>query len=323
MPPSDLDKFTRTALRDGQPCNAVTPGLAIVLYTDAELSTATAAAADVLEAYLAFVPSGSIAATFAFGDDEYSDGLVAFDQRRRLQLVHDLRNGPPMVDDDGWDFVLMGSLDGQASGHGVRFRGTTVPDPEDFPNETSMLRLELPWNLLDTVDVDTVVGFVHDVARAFPFCTGHAGLSFVNTVVFEPQARAEIAKLQPRLLGFDCAYDWMYVYMGGHVAPAHWIQLLDPRGIEGLGGREALATALPDCRLTDLPNGLAIRAAKFPPVGDVNRKAPDLGRLPALAKALAPLAYDEPGEVGLGDESRGQAYLERFDALASGPWDNG
>lgn len=322
MPPANLDIFARDALREGQACKAVVPGLAIVLYTDAELSIATAAAADVLEAYLNFVPPGAIAATYAFGDDEYSDGLVPFDQRRRLQLLHDLRNGPPMIDDDGYDFVLFGTLDGQASGHGVRFRGTTVPDPDDFPNETSMLRLELPWNVLETVELETFVEFVHAVARAFPFCTGHAGLSFVNTVVFEAPAREEIAKLQPRLLGFDCAYDWMYVYMGGHVAPAHWIQLLDPRAIEGLGGRNALVEGLAECVCTDLQNGLAIRAARYPPVGDVNRKALDIGRLPALARALAPMAYSEAGEVGLGDEQRGQAYLERFNKLTSRPWDN-
>jgi hypothetical protein len=322
MPSADLDAFSRTTLRNGKPCTTVTPGLAVVLYTDVALSTATAAAADVLEAYLDFVPAHALAATFVFGDDAHGDALLPFDAQRRQQLLHDLRDGPPCVDDEGWDFVLTGALDGQASGHGVRFRGTTVPDPEDYPDETSLLRLELPWNLLDTVDVEAVVDFIHRVARLFPFCTGHAGFSFHNTVVFEAQARAEVATLVPQLLGFDSAYDWMSVYMGGHAAPAHWVQLLDTRSVERLGGRARLAAALPKCRLTDLPNGLMIRAAKLPPVGDTTRGAADLGRLPALARALAPLAYDDPSEVGLGDEAAGNAYLRRFDSLEPGAWNN-
>lgn len=331
MPPKNLQGFTRKAFYSGEELDAVGPGLAIVLYTDVELPVATAAAADVLEAYLSFVKADAIAAMFAFGDDEYSDGLVPFDARRRMQLLHDLRNGPPMVDDDGYDFVLSGTPDGQAGDYGVRFRGTTVPDPDDYPDETSLLRLELPWNLLDEVEVGVLVEFVQRVANLFPFCAGHVGLSFINTVVFEAQARGEIAKMVPRLLGLDCAYDWMYMFMRGKAPPAHWIQLLDAQAIEALGGRDTIAERLPECELGDVDHGrwqgrgsgLSIRAAEFPPVGDVNRKAPDIGRLPALAELLKPIAYDDPAEVGLGDETRGEAYLKRFDGVPSGPWNNG
>lgn len=322
MPPKNLESLRRTSIRFKQECTAVQPGLAVLLYTTAELDRATTAAADILEAYLTFVPDGSIKAIYHIGENEYSSGFVPFDAAARNQLLYDLRRGPVLIDEDGYDFVLSATMDGQAGQYGCRFRGTTIPDPDDFPDETSLIRLEFPWDYLDTVDVDIFVGFVKDVAELYPFCTGHAGMSFINTIVYEPAARAEIAKIVPRFLGFDCAYDWTYVYMRGKVPPAHWIQLLDLVTVERLGGENRLKQALQGCEIHDLSQGLLVRGAKYPPVGDVNRLALDIGLLPAVAKVLAPVRYDEPNELGLGSDTAGKAYLRRFDERKSRDWNN-
>jgi hypothetical protein len=324
MPAKTLDFLKRTMIRGREEHLVLRPGLAIQLYTTADLAKAKAEAADVLEAYLEFIPFDAIQAKFDEGFDEYSAGFIPFDAVARGELFHELRHGVIGPDDEGWDFVLSATPDGQAGQYGVRFRGTTFSEPEERPDETTLLRLELPWNLLDHIDVERFVGFIEEIAALFSFCTGHAGHSFINTVAYEAQARPEIAKLVPRFLGFDCAFDWMYGYMRGKVPPTHWIHLLDADTVGRLGGREALATALAGCELRDLPQGaLLVRGANFPPVADVNRLAPDIGLLPTVNAVLAPLRYDQPGDLGLGDDTAGQNYLERFDSRLPMPWDNG
>lgn len=323
MPPRNLGSLRRTRIYDGQEFVAVEPGLAIQLFTTAALEEAARAVADVLEAYLAFVPPGSIRGTFHVGGDEYDSGFVPYGRAEHDRLMAELCSFVTEPDDEIFDFVLCGTEDGQASQYGFRFRGTTVSDPIGYPDDSSLVRLELPWDLLDRIEVTALLDFVRAVADRFPWFTGHVGLSFINTVAYETVARDEIPKLVPRFLGFDTAYDWMRVHMRGKVPPPHWVHLLDDAAIDRLGGAPALRTALSECEVTDLPGGALVRAAKYPPVGDVNRKALDLGQVPRLAQVFAPILYDVPRELGLGKEEVGQAYLERFDGRPAMPWDNG
>lgn len=323
MQSRDLASLKRIRIYDDEEVVVLRAGLAIVMYSTADLGEVTNSAADILDAYLEFASDTALSAIFSGGDDEYGAGFVPFDSARRSRLLHDLRSGPTLVDEDGYDFVLSGTQDGQAGHHGFRFRGTTVPDPDDFPDETSLIRLEFPWKTLDSLDVEEFVSFVQKVGELYPLSTGHAGFSFINTVAYESVARLEIPKLVPRFLGFDCAYDWMYMYMRGKVAPTHWLQLLDFSTVDRLGGRDTLGEELSEARLYELKNGLMIRGAKYPPVGDVNRRALDLGQLPRISRVLAPLCYDDPSELGLGEVEVGEGYLDRFSGRAAQPWDNG
>jgi hypothetical protein len=100
------------------------------------------------------------------------------------------------------------------------------------------------------------------------------------------------------------------------------LNLLDGNLVEALGGEENLLSKLEGCEVKRLESGMLISAAKFPPVVDVNRGGLDIGRLPTVARVLKPIRFDEGLFAGLQDADSGQAWLERFDNLASRDWDN-
>ena len=65
-----------------------------------------------------------------------------------------------------------------------------------------------------------------------------------------------------------------------------------------------------------------IRGAHYPPIGDINRGAPDLGQIPEIARAMKPSradieAFGEP--IARFD---GAAWLARFDERESLDWEN-
>ena len=119
-----------------------------------------------------------------------------FDSLKRHQLFEELRTGPSSPDDEGYRFVLSATPSGgEAGDYGVSFAGTSLALKQYYENITSVLRLEFPWNLLDTVDVERLVGFFARTATIFPFCVGHAGMSFIHTISYVPEARDEVHKL--------------------------------------------------------------------------------------------------------------------------------
>lgn len=323
MPPIDHKKFSRTLSYDGRDVVILRPGIALVLYSHAELPAVMQATANVLLAYLDFVPPDAIAAKYEDGPDEYTPGRwIAFNPATRAALLAELRSGAVSPEDEGYGFVLIAKSDGQAGRYGVKFGGINFAANEDEENETSILRLEFPSNLLDTVDVTSFLDFVVRAAALFPFCCGHAGFSFIYTLAFVPEAREEIDKLLPRFLGFDTGHTSMQLDMRGKSPPAHWLNLLDLDLVRAVGGEEKLRLELDGCEIKHLGSGVLIRAAKFPSVVDVNRGGLDIGRLPVVAWVLKPIRFDEGLFVGLNDADSGQAWLERFDKLAPRDWDN-
>jgi hypothetical protein len=339
MPLADLEKLSRTVSHGGKDISILRPGIALTLYSGADLPTVMRATADVLREYFDFIPAGSIAAIYKQGADEYTPGhWVRFDADERNRLMTELLSETASPQDGGYGFVLSATLDGQAGNYGARFGGIDFTiakeeeedeegdedeDAEGEENGTSVLRLELPWNLLDDVPVDSLIDFIQRAAKNFPFSSGHAGLSFNHTVSFVPEARDWVDKLAPRFLGFDSAHPSMQHELREKTPPAHWLNLLDATLVQALGGEAKLQSELKGAEVKRLGNGVLIRGAKYPPVGDVNRGAPDIGHLPTVARAIKPIRLDEGLLAGLRDAERGKAWLERFDNLKSRDWDNG
>lgn len=326
MPPNNLEKLTRVRTFEGEDIVVLRPGIALTMYSDAEFATVMTAAADVLQAYLDFVPTGAIVASYVPPSGEYApDSFVPFTLPIRRNLLNQLRTGPPSADDEGYGFELTSTSDGQAGDYGVSLGAINfaVSEEGDASNETSLLRLELPWNLLNNLDVSALVDFFQQASRLFPFCSGNAGMSFNYTVGYTTAARDEMQRLLPRFLGFDPAYSTAQLEMRGKSPPAHWLNLLDSNLVAALGGEERLRFELSECEVGSIDGGLLIRAAKYPPVIDVNRQGHDIGLLPVVARVLRPIRFNEAAFTGLSDMEYGQAWLERFDSLAPRDWDNG
>ena len=69
---------------------------------------------------------------------------------------------------------------------------------------------------------------------------------------------------------------------------------------------------------------MLIRGAKLPPIGDINRKAPDLGWLPEVARILKPTRVDVSatylGKAGPSFDAL--KWIARLDDLDPRPWNN-
>jgi hypothetical protein len=279
------------------------------------------AAANVLESYLGFVPPGAVASQFDDSEDEAE--MRVFDADAQRELLHRLRAGPDPDDDENQGVSLFGAADGQADDHGFHFAGIDVEQLPPGDKDTSMLRLELPWNLPAQKGADAVVAFFARVAGLFPFCCGNAGLSFSYSAIATGEAIDALQKLLPRYAGFDSMFGAAYLKMRDKSPPAHWINLLDGHLVAALGGEKVLRSALASCQLQGVGKGLMVRAARVPPVVDVNRQSTDIGRLPDVARAILPVRLDAGMFTPMGNEERGLAWLARFDALTSGDWNNG
>ena len=323
MPHHQLETLSRTISFQGRDVVIVRPGIAFILYSSADLASVMSATAEVLIAYLDYVPPSSVIATFRPGVDEYTPGRwVQFDENVKTQLILDLRSGRWSEEDEGYSFVLSATADGQAGGYGVSFGGIDLSGEMAEETETSLLRLEFPCDLPDSMDMDSLFNFFARTAEMFPYCSGNAGMSFIHTVSWIPEARETICKLLPRFLGFEPSHDSAQLEMRGKCPAAHWLNLLDWDLVSALGGEEKLRSDLDCCEIQRLESGILIRAAKFPPIIDVNRGGRDIGCLPSVARVLSPIRFDEALFAGLGDTESGKAWLERFDNLVSRDWNN-
>ena len=302
----------------------------MVFYTRADYAPLKAAVAQVLDLYLRLVPPGALAAIHDMAPDPQAGSeWRPFDQAERDALFAALAH----TDDDEEDFnvVLSATPDGQAGDHGFAFSGIhfeRLEDDEDDAEEVaeseSVLRLDFPWDLLKSSDPERVVQVFESIARLFPGCSGHAGMSFIHPMTFMPESGDEIAKLARRYLGFDLSHDFVSLGMRGKALTAQWLTLLDEARLAELGGMAAATKALPACELRpQAGGGLLVRASKLPPLADVNRQTPDIGRLPDVARFLRPIRFDDGLLVGMEDADAGLAWLARLDERASLDWHNG
>lgn len=321
MPTNNLDTLTRRYKRHGGELVIVRPVVALTMYSVAPLAAVMSATADALESYLGYVAPGALASQF--DDSEEEAEMLAFDADAQRELLDRLRAGPEPDDDENQGVSLFGTGDGQAGNHGFHFAGIEVEQLKEGDKDASMLRLELPWDLPAQEGPDAVAAFIAQVAGMFPFCCGNAGLSFSYAAVATEEAIETLQKLLPRYAGFDSMFGAAYLKMRDKSPPAHWINLLDGRLIAALGGEKTLHPALAGCELRGIGKGLMIRAARVPPVVDVNWHGTDIGRLPDVARAILPVRLDAGMFTPMGNEERGLAWLARFDALTSGDWNNG
>lgn len=321
--PDKLEILTRHWQDDGYERVIVRPGIALTLYSVEKLGAVMAAAAEALKAYLAFVPPGAIQAIYEPPPDEDSpDAFVPFDSAEAGRLLRQLQAGQPSPEDDYFCFELTGTPDGQAGDYAVSFAGVNTTQLDEDDTETSLLRFELPWTMLDTMDAAELVAFFIRIAALFPYCSGNAGMSFFHSAAFTAVAVDEIQKLLPRYLGFDSIYGAPYMDMRGKAPPAQWINFLGQQLVSKLGGEPALRIQLEGCPLERVGGGLSIRAAKYPPVADVNWQCPDIGLLPLVARTLQPVRLNSGIFTPMPNADSGQRWLVRFDALACGKWDN-
>ena len=268
--------------------------------------------AQALEVYLEFIPDGTLQTYFA------NNGT--YKQYTTRQLNKDLkilRNIP-----EGYEaflFEYSQGVNGEVGTHAAYFYGTLLDLPER-PLETNLLRMEFPHDVLDDVGIERFIDFVVTIANLVPLESGNVGYAMKRSQLYKNDVSPLVNQFLPRYIGFDPSYEDVRDEAKGHTFSAHWINLFGEELTKRLGGQEVIRKALPEADIRQLDHTLLVRGVKLPPIGDVNRRAPDIGCLPDLARLMIPTRLDI---TGFGEPNFDpMPWLARYDKMAAQPWDN-
>lgn len=296
---------------DGDEYLLIRPGITLTGYLDTPLAKTCAAAADLIDLYFSVVPR-TVMRSYYSNNGYYrkiSDRQFKKDMAALRRLPDDYK---------GYRLEYSEGESGQAGTHAIFIKA--LERDEDSPNESSVVRLEFPEDIVTTWGEALFLEFVAQAFQLLPFTSGHVGLAFKRSQVMEDEALEVIERLAPRYIGFDLSDDWLSTNMRGYTMPAHWISVLGPELSARLGGADGLERLAEGAEIRKLSNGTWLRGARLPPAGDVNRGTGDIGLLPKVARALRPTRCPDP-ECSF-DEFDIDEWFARFDDLADQNWDN-
>lgn len=309
-----LETLTIVERYQGEKRVLVRPGVSAVLYSDVSTPRMASSVADAVAEYLAFIKPATLQ-TF-LGNNGYHKPLSDRQIAKDLKI---LRNMP--ADYEDYRLRYSDSATGDAGTHEIYFESYLDSRNEKKKGpETNPFRMEFPFDVLDQAGVEEFIAFLIRIAEMLPFQSGNAGYAFQRDMTHERDAALAVVRLLPRYHGFDPSYAHASLRMKDRTPSAHWINLLNRKMVAKLGGVKAVKAALPAADIREFETGVLIRSAKTPPIGDVNRRSPDIGCLPDTARLLRPLRVELAG-LGLPRTTfDAMAWLARFDTMESKDW---
>ncbi|MFT7774181.1 type VI immunity family protein [Roseateles sp.] len=188
---------------------------------------------------------------------------------------------------------------------------------ESEPLATNFFRLDFDISFIQPDTVDRFVRWYGDLLEKLPFHSSHAGYAYKRLDCSKDKAATGVDRKISRYYGFDPGYEPLRDMMAGRTGNPQWLNAFDMTLVEQLGGEARIAKALPESRLTKLKNGLLVQGAPMPPVGDINRRAPDIGSIPEIARLFKPLRTPVSAFRG---PVNAQEWLARYDELENRPW---
>jgi hypothetical protein len=311
-----LDSLTVVERYQGKERVLVRPGISVFLYCDVRTSEMGPSIAEAVTRYLAFIKPTSLKTYLS--NNGLHKPLSARQVTKDLNL---LRHMP--ADYEDYRLRYTDSVTGDAGTHEIYYLSYLDSHAKDavIPSKLNVLRMEFPFGVLDQVGIEEFIAFLIEIADVLPFQSGNAGYAFQRDMTHPRDAALAVVRLLPRYQGFDPSYTDAALEMKNHTLTAHWINLLNDKMVAKLGGVKAVRAALPTSDIRELKNGVLIRSARLPPVGDVNRQSPDIGCLPDVARLLRPTRVEITG-FGLPRQTfDAMAWLARFDAMPSKNWD--
>src|SRR5574338_221103 len=305
------DRMEKTLQDGGHRTIIVRPGLCCVFYVSKPLRDIARAAAEVLRMFISYIPPNALRSYYA-SNGGYKK-LTPARLSKDISRLSDLPRGyvGQLIDYSGGE-------NGNVGDYALFFQAFELSELVD--GEVGILRLEFPHDFVDSHGAEAFSDFVYEIANMFPFQSGNVGYSFKGSRQRDAFSYAEIFKLLPRYLGFDAWYTDLRYDMAGCAPTAHWMNLLDTVLLQRVGGMAALTKVLPGADIRELKEGVFIRTAQLPPIGDSNRMAKDIGLLPEIARLMKCLRSPARTFVGRGREFDAQAWFARFDDMQSRPW---
>jgi hypothetical protein len=301
--------YIRTSI-SGNDYIVVRPGISLIFFLDEPLEVSCSAVADLIDLFFFTVPRATLRSYLA--KNGYYKPLTDRQITKDLKM---LRNLP--ADYQGYTLSYSEAEFGAAGAYAIDFKAM-APHPI-APDSSNLVRVAFPEDVLDSWGEPRFLQLITDAAQCLPFSSGYAGFAFHRSA-FESESIAEIVRWLPRYLGFDPSEHLGMLWMKGHTYSSQWINLLGPQLTETLGGLETIEAGLAQAEVKPLRNGVWIRGARLPPVGDVNHGADDIGQLPNIARLL--LRVRCPNLRFLYTESDAMEWLARYDELPARGWDN-
>ena len=311
-----VDSLTVQERYQGTERVLVRPGVSLFLYCDERTPKMGPNIAEAVSRYLEFIKPTSLRAYLS------NNGLHKPLANRQVTKDFKLLANMP-ADYEDFRLRYTESLSGDAGTHEIYYISFLDSHDKDsvIPTKLNLLRMEFPFEILDQVGVEEFIAFVIEIAETVPFQSGNAGYAFHLDMTHPEDAADAVVRLLPRYVGFDSSYEFATLYMKDCTPSAHWINLLSEEMVGRIGGVKAVRDALPTSDIRVLKNGVLIRSARLPPIGDVNRQSPDIGCLPDVARLLRPTRIELEG-LGMPSEIfDSMAWLARFDTMPSKNWD--
>lgn len=291
------------------------PGVSFTFYCDESLHTLSPRVAQALNVFSSWVGDNTLQ-TF-FNSEGFARPLSASQRARdlaNLQQVPDQQHAIIIEyssDVEGWvgDFGF--------SYHGADFSHYLYED-----NRANYLRLDFPANAISLFGMDELLALFSEIAQILSANFANGGFTFQRSSATQGDSTRKINRFLPRFVGFDPGYKDVMDDMRGRTFTAHWVNYIGGNLIAGMGGQSHILQVLKDAECRQAGQGVFIRGCRFPPVGDINRQARDIGQIPAVSRLLQQrradiTAFGEP--TGKFD---GSAWMARLDSLPCQPWDN-
>jgi hypothetical protein len=150
---------------------------------------------------------------------------------------------------------------------------------------------------------------------AFRHASAGYGFNMVWGREWEQEAMPRVMAAGRRYLALDVRDRGLEQQLLDQVKGPAWLTYLGPDLLERVGGKKAVDALPKEVGRVTVGEGMVFRAGKEPPVGDVNRRARDLGPLRAVARLLRPVrveAWDMADFFEI-DEDEANAWFERLD----------
>lgn len=307
LPDELIEKLTSrvTVPRTGTTHVVVRPGLGLAMYYGQPLHQIAPAVDRMVQAYLDFIPKGSI--TALGGTSQWG----AFSPARLQRQLKQLRS--KAVDYTNID-LDSGSLLASAGPYGWHLDGGNLSNVEVRPNNANVCIHEFPHDEIERVGSQQMVDWVVSVAEIAPFETGQFGYSFNQLQrTWTTEADEFIGRVAMRFRGFDILDPNLAREARGLVPNCSWLTLLGDSVVEKLGGERAIRSGVSSAvTVRRIDGGLFLLAGDLPPVGDVNRRALDLGPVKEVARVTRPARVSR-GVLFYGSEDFRTDWVNRFD----------
>lgn len=204
-----------------------------------------------------------------------------------------------------------------------------IKDAEGFNVDGHSIELNLSDSAPTRVAVALPLSFVQgreqrafetfkEVVDTFPLHVATAGYGFNLEWAREGEMKGEPVEIRAglRFHGLMIRNRMQESFLSRQLKSAHWLTFLQAGIVEDLGG-ESTFDGLNGVDVVHGPHGVLFRAGDAPPVGDVNRQAPDLAPMKAVNDVLRPIRISEwasgCGTLYQLDDDDANGWLTRMD----------